>query len=306
MSLSEIDELIKKNPLAATKQLLLSCHPDKHPDGDKALANQLFIKIEKLLEEQKYEHFVGKYKLGPLWRSGDVSDIYLSSDGLYYIKVGDAALLKIEYDNLLKILKGSEGTAFIKQFPRVVEHFKVKGKAVNVFCRETDFNHISLEDVRKEKPDGLSGRHIAWIFKRLLAALDATHRAGIVHGAILPQHFLIDKIQHVGLLVGFGQSTTVGGIITNGVSGFRAWYPPEVLNKHSVGPPTDIYMAAQLILWLADKTDIDRKIRSFLSGCMLEKASMRPASVWELHEEFSQLLFNLYGKPTYAKWEEGN
>ena len=45
---------------------------------------------------------------------------------------------------------------------------------------------VSLAAVRSAYPDGLDPRDVAWMWRRLLVALGVAHRAGLVHGAVLP------------------------------------------------------------------------------------------------------------------------
>ena len=44
----------------------------------------------------------------------------------------------------------------------------------------------SLDEVRCAYPDGVDARDAAWMWRRLLVAIGPAHRAGVVHGAVLP------------------------------------------------------------------------------------------------------------------------
>ena len=46
---------------------------------------------------------------------------------------------------------------------------------------------------RAAYPDGVDPRDVAWMWRRLLVALGLAHRAGVVHGAVLPEHVLISR-----------------------------------------------------------------------------------------------------------------
>ncbi len=44
----------------------------------------------------------------------------------------------------------------------------------------------SLTEVGTAYPDGVDPRDAAWMWRRLLVGLGFAHRAGVLHGAVLP------------------------------------------------------------------------------------------------------------------------
>ena len=83
----------------------------------------------------------------------------------------------------------------------------------------------SLAEVRSAFPAGLDPRDAAWMWRRLLVAIGAAHRAGVIHGAVLPEHVLIHPAEHGLVLVDWCYS--VSGPARRG-PGHRAALPALV------------------------------------------------------------------------------
>jgi hypothetical protein len=58
-------------------------------------------------------------------------------------------------------------------------------RRANVIGRLTGFR--TLAQVRAAYPRGVDPRDAAWMWRRLLVAVGAAHRAGVIHGAVLPE-----------------------------------------------------------------------------------------------------------------------
>ena len=95
-----------------------------------------------------------------------------------------------------------------------------------------------LAFVARRFPAGLDPRDVAWIWRRLLVALGFAHRAGIVHGAVLPPHVLIETEQHGLTLVDWCYATggPQPGALPAIPAAYRDWYPPEVRSGYVPGP----------------------------------------------------------------------
>lgn len=313
-------------------QLRKICHPDRNIGDDRAkdLYQRLDLVWDKFLNPTPpVVSPTASYHPVRIIASGDVADLHFAKckddalgtneDQEFLLKIsrvpGGDALLKNEFTSLMAITKKAANTTYSRYFPHLVESFPAKDKIqkhVNVFKYESGF--FTFEEVHKQHP-ALDGRHIAWMFKRLLVAIGFAHKAGIVHGAILPTHCMIypgvegqkDDKAHALLLVGWGHSVATGQPLKTISAAWRDWYPPEVLNKQGILPPTDIYMAARCMVYLAGgdplaKTipaAIPKQMASFLKSLLAEGAKMRPDKAWDLHEDFSDLLKKLYGPPKF-------
>jgi serine/threonine protein kinase len=289
----------------------------------------------------------GNWKLGPLLAVGDVADVHLAridgdprpvaaaSRAAAGVGLGSADLpARIdgdsrpgEPDRVLKIARVPEGVRFLdnereiltrlasragdttyrRYLPALIESFSPTGSGHNrVHVFEFDPGFYTLEQVHEQHPV-LDGRHLAWIFNRLLTVLGFCHRAGIVHGAVLPGHVLIHAAEHGLRLIGWGQGVRLGGRLGVLCARYRDWYPPEVLHHRPVAAATDLFLAARCLVYLAGgdvagnrmPATVPAALQSFIHGCLLDGVRMRPQDAWELQDEFSALLCRLYGSPEF-------
>ncbi len=327
MTLDELDKLIReaRSPRdlfgddvdATLLRLMVVCHPDKNPGEPRA--ERLFKQLQDLAAEARRPPVTvpspkRQYTLLKLLAAGDLSDVHLATAGGhdYVLKVsrieGGAALLGKEGRALAAILTEAGDTHYAKYFPTLAESFAARDrieKRVNVFTHRPGL--YTLEQVRHRYETGLDGRHLAWIFKRLLTAVGFAHRVGWVHGAILPPHVLLQPEEHGVQLVGWPHATPAGGQVRTISTRHRYWYPTEVLQKDPVGPPTDIYLAAKCVVYLAGgepgtatiPAGVPEPMQRFLRACLLEGRRMRPDDAWKLLDEFDEMLRGLYGPPTF-------
>ena len=245
---------------------------------------------------------------------GDVADVYLASapnEPLCTLKVSRVpegrALLDNERKVLTYLLSRAGDTTYRNYLPPLAESFAVEdrfARRVNVFLHEPGL--CSLEQVHERHP-ALDGRHLAWIFKRLLAVLGFCHARGTLHAAVLPCHVLIHPDNHGLRLVGWGHSVETDRPLTTISTRYRDWYPGEVLKKQPATPATDLFLAARCLVYLAGGDPVgDRMpdavpapLQRFVRACLLEGARMRPNDAWKLHDEFDELLRQVYGPPKF-------
>jgi serine/threonine protein kinase len=255
-----------------------------------------------------------EYTRHGLLAGGDIADLWLASDsggGAYLLKTSrereGQVLLESERRMLARLHRAAEGTTWSHYLPSLVESFLVRApvpQRVNVFLYDPDFR--TLEQVHAQHP-ALDGRHLAWIFKRLLTVLGFCHAQGIVHGAVLPGHVLIHPQNHGLRLIGWGASVIAGRSVKTVSPRHEPWYPPEVHRKQPATAATDLFLAARCMSYLAggDPTAgrmpdaVPLPMQRFLGTCLLEGAAMRPNDAWKLIEEFDDLLRRLYGPPQF-------
>jgi hypothetical protein len=175
-------------------------------------------------------------------------------------------------------------------------------------------------------PAGLDPRDVAWIWRRLLVALGFAHRAGIVHGAVLPPHLLIQPAEHGLTLVDWCYATggPRPGALPAVPAGYRDWYPPEVRCGYVPGPDLDIYLGTKCMLALLagqqmpappgggrtpgpsptgghmpgpvpDGERLPGPLAAFAAGCLLANPRRRPDDAWALLRELDEVLERLYG-----------
>lgn len=295
------------------------------PAKQKAFSSLLSWLCDGYWPEQREESFLRirgpshVYALERLLAVGDVADIHLGTvesdpmagvEGSYILKVSRVpdgnVRLDIERKMLAKLLAAAGATTYRKYLPDLIESFLAREirRRVNVFQSEPGFH--TLEQVHEQHP-ALDGRHLAWIFNRLLTVLGFCHRQGIIHGAVLPCHVMVQAASHGLRLVGWGQSVVKGRAIKTISTRYRDWYPPEVLRKQPAGPATDLFLAARCLVYLAGGDPVTnwmpeavpQPMRQFIASCLLESARMRPDDAWALLEDFAELLQRLYGSPQF-------
>ncbi len=294
------------NPFASLLSWLCDGYwPTADPD------DELFVRVQDVRRQ---------YTPLSLLATGDTADIHFATtadelahvpETLHLLKVARVsevnAHLDIERKILSRLLRAAGTTTYRNYLPPLVESFATRGRfpqRINVFRWEPGF--YTLEQVHEQHP-ALEGRHLAWIFKRLLTVLGFVHRQNIIHGAVLPCHALIHAASHGLHLVGWGGSVAIGQRIRNIPARYQDWYPPEVQHQRPASPATDLFLAARCLIYLASGDPVMNRMpeavpapmQRFLKTCLLESAAMRPDDAWALMEEFDDLLYALYGPPRF-------
>jgi serine/threonine protein kinase len=242
---------------------------------------------------------------------GDAADLHLAQGdeaaGYFILKAsripGGRVFLDQERRTLAALLSRAGATTYRQYLPDLIQSFPMEDGGpgrVNVFRYEPGF--YTLEQVHERHP-AFEGRHLAWIFKRLLTVLGFCHGAGTLHGAVLPCHVMLHAAAHGLRLVGWGQSVERGRPIAVVPTRYRDWYPPEVLQRRPASPATDLFLAARCLIHLAGGSPpgaaLPEPMRRFLRTCLLERPGMRPQDAWGLLDEFDVLLRRLYGPPQF-------
>jgi serine/threonine protein kinase len=253
-------------------------HPDTAPEDRGAAATRAFAKLAALKDT---------------W-IGDIADLTAHGDG---------RVLKMPRQPADNDLMTAEAwalrTLWTDGDPK---HRAYAPKLIESFTHE-DPNRVRRTANVLERLDGLVpiadlGRRIdprdaAWMWRRLLVALGWAHRAGVVHGAVVPSHILTHPEEHGLVLIDWCYAVAPGGRIPALVSRYRDLYPPEVTAREGAGPATDIFMATQSMIRLIDRPPA--ALRRFADGCCLARPRMRPDDAWRLLAEFDELLHDLYG-----------
>jgi hypothetical protein len=274
--------------LVAYRRMVRIVHPDAVPAALRARATVVAARLNELWRQHDRE----------IVAEGDIATLTAGDDGTV-LKVprspADNDLMRAEAQALTVLERDGD--------PR---HRAYAPKMIKTFSHEDDAGvrrtAVVLERLTGFLPlTGLEGRldprDVAWMWRRLLTGLGWAHRAGIVHGAVLPEHVLIHPGEHGVVLVDWCYSVRAGAAIPAIVSRHRADYPPEVLAKRPATAATDIFMATGLMLRLIK--DPPAPIRRFATGCRQDVPRMRPQDAWRLLGELDELLENLYGPRTF-------
>jgi hypothetical protein len=273
------------------RRLARLTHPDAHPgDTRAALA---FAKLAELWQR----HQDG---CGPLVARGDIANLYETRRGLLKIArdPADNDLMRREAAALTRLHDQLPAT-LQAYFPQLVEAQRRQDPRTGVQRRANVVGRLAgfctLAEVRTAFPVGLDPRDAAWMWRRLLVAVGAAHRAGVIHGAVLPEHVMIHPGEHGLVLVDWCYSCLApDGQVRALVKRYVPWYPPEVVTDHTAGPDLDIWLATRCMTELVGSS-IPAPMALFARGCQLASPSRRPNDAWELLAELDELLGRLYG-----------
>ncbi|PDP88843.1 molecular chaperone DnaJ [Glycomyces fuscus] len=187
--------------------------------------------------------------------------------------------------------------------PELVESFKHRDAATGVERRANVLGRLrgfhTLAEVRRAHPDGVDPRDAAWMWRRLLVAVGNAARAGVVHGAVVPEHVMIHPAEHGLVLVDWCYSVTAHAPRTAPhvpamVPGREDLYPPEVAARRPALPQTDIHMATRCVEYVTAGR-LPRRLRAFARGCTLPAPGRRPRDGFALLGELDEALESLYG-----------
>ncbi len=276
------------------RRLARLTHPDARPGNIRAAA--AFAKLAAL-----WQRHLGDRDLlaGPPVARGDVANLYQTRHGLLKLArdPADNDLIEREAVALRRIrLRGEP--RFGAYFPRLVGTRRVHDPRTGAERRGNLLGALdgfaSLAQVRAAFPGGVDPRDAAWMWRRLLVAIGAAHRAGVIHGAVLGDHVLIHPAEHGLVLVDWCYSGPPGDPLPAVVARYRDRYPPEILARQPAGPDTDIWLATACMTELmGDRAPAP--IAAFGRGCMLASPRRRPQDAWQLLGELDGLLGRLYG-----------
>ncbi|GAA1102044.1 molecular chaperone DnaJ [Nocardiopsis metallicus] len=194
--------------------------------------------------------------------------------------------------------------------PELVESVRHRDAATGVERRGNVLGLLSgfhtLAEVRRACPDGIDPRDAAWMWRRLLAALGNAHRAGVVHGSVVPEHVMIHPEAHGLVLVDWCYSvaatephtarhrTPTAQHVPAMVPNREEMYPPEVADRGPARPATDVYMATRCMEFVTGGR-LPPRLKAFARGCSLPAPARRPDDAFALLGELDEALERCFG-----------
>lgn len=242
------------------------------------------------------------YPLAPNPIRGDLANLYDAGDVLVKIPRDPGASDLMEREAVaLRQLADRGHERFLPYVPVLVESCWHRDEATGVRRRVNALGRLdgfhSLAQVQAAYPDGVDPRDVAWMWRRLLVVLGFAHRAGVLHGGVLPEHVLIHPAEHGLVLVDWCCAVTEEhpGRVPAMVHRHTDLYPPEVPARHPAAPGTDVFMATRCVaLLMGDRAP--KPLRLFVRGCLPSNQRRRPQDAWRLLAELDELLERLYGR----------
>lgn len=338
-------EAARKSIEAIFRILAKALHPDRFPQADRELAGKLFSRLvtaRKAAEAAIEAGIYGKspssssvtissrtrtYSVGELFATGSMSDVFRCSfvegggrkqDCLLKIarSPADSDLMRRETEAIKQILGQTKTPSLRSYFPEVLDSLRVNepgtssSRPATVFAFRNGLH--GLDKVMQAYPAGIDPRDMAWMWKRLLGALFCAHEAGIIHGAVLPPHVLLDTQAHGVLLADWtcsvrnDRASRIPAIDPS----YQGHYPPEILRKEVVTPATDIYLAAMTMIQLLGgdirartvPSSVPKQITEMLHRCTQSRPSDRPQNAFEVHMQFDKFLEPMFGPRKFRKF----
>lgn len=287
-------ELFGAGAARTYRDLARLTHPDACP-GDRAAADAFGRLAEFWRRHQQASRTAAS---GALFR-GDIANLYEMPRGLLKIArdPADNDLLRREAAALARLSERVD-PSLRAYFPRLIEAQRQTDprtgvqRRANLLRRLTGL--VSLARIQAAYPRGADPRDAAWMWRRLLVAIGAAHRAGLIHCAILPEHVLIHPAEHGVVLIDWCYSGQLPAArVPAVVRRYSGWYPPEVLAGAAAGPDLDICLATRCLTELMGDR-VPAPMAAFARGCTLA-----PLDAWALLAEFDELLERLYGPRTF-------
>jgi hypothetical protein len=306
------DELFGRgDPRRQFRKLAAALHPDRTAAATAAqrrAATAAFVTLTNRWRERGTVTLNGYVLRAPAY-VGDITDLYDVGGGRFLKLPRDRANndLMAREQLALRRIESSGDPRYLPYVPRLVDTFRHRDLATGDERRVTVLaaadGLVSLAEVMRGRPDGLDPRDVAWMWRRLLVALGLAHRAGVVHGAVVPDHVLIEPAEHGVVLVDWCYSVTDrDDTVPAVVPAYVDWYPDEVHERWRPGPGTDIAMAARCMLAVLGAR-APRELRAFAGGCMMPSLAQRPGDAWRLLAELDEVLERLYGPRTFRPFQ---
>ncbi|HLT30004.1 MAG TPA: inactive serine/threonine-protein kinase VRK3 [Myxococcaceae bacterium] len=163
---------------------------------------------------------------------------------------------------------------------------------------------FTLHDVRERLERPLHAHQAIWIFRRLCEVLGALHRAGLSHGAVYPEHVLVEDGEHGARLLGFGSAGPIGDRLPTRSEQADAFGLDAMAPNGELGPGLDLGLAARTIIWglggsprsCTVPSEVPAPLADFLQR-ISRGASMDAVS---LRDQAGRLGEALFGRPRFA------
>ncbi|MCY0996831.1 hypothetical protein OWM54_06720 [Myxococcus sp. MISCRS1] len=255
---------------------------------------------------------------------GDSCDVFLARRDariteMVVLKVAralsDGDLVAREYE-ILEELQGSSAQGaehFTRLLPQPVARGKVKdpvgtARPAAVYRWMSGFQH-SLTELRQVSPEGIDPRAAVWMWKRALEVLGFVHRAGYVHGAVLPPHLLVHPRDHGVMLVGWSNATRYHSTLAlpSASVAHPDFYPEALLDGATPSPATDLAMLARCLAWVLGGTAATglapSKVPAPLVALLRDQARLQGGArvdAWSVKEEVSRAALEAFGPPRFV------
>jgi hypothetical protein len=228
---------------------------------------------------------------------GEIADVYVASRARWPSELA-----------VLKVVRDDADAPLLEQEWRVLGQLHAKNVGVRVpapvaigdskcvYRWAGGFVH-TFEAVRAAYPDGVPPVASIWVWRRILEVLTVMRKEGLVHGAILPNHLLVQTGEHGVRLVGFSCADRAGAALRTISTDFETFYPASVLDSQKLTAAMDIVMSARCVTYLLGRRELPPALADLLHRVGNdEHSNLDP---WKLHHEVGELGRQLFGPPAF-------
>lgn len=229
----------------------------------------------------------GHWAVGPRVGRGEISDVHLAIRARFPSETVAMRILRDPAEaprmaraaSVLSALQAAPDQALAARVPQLVAY---EGR--HLLTRWPYHHTRTLAQVGR-----IPARPAAWVWRRILEALAFVHRAGFVHGAIIPPHVLIEAGEHGARLVGFGNAGRHGDPLDGRAAAWAAIYPSTTLSIRD-----DLRMSARTVLAVTPEST-----GSF--GDLLRRVADDGADdAWALRQAVGAAADSTFGKPAFC------
>lgn len=256
---------------------------------------------------------------------GDISDVYTGQRArwpteLVILKLlrdpRHTALFENEWE-MLQALQRSDAPGsdtFTLLIPQPVIHGEITGgeragTRASLFRWTSGFHH-TFDEVLRAYPQGIPPIASIWIWRRILEVLSFIHNSGIVHGAVLPSHLLVQENEHGVRLVGYSAAGPVGEKLRVISRGHEAFYPKSVQSTSILTAQLDLTMSARCMIAMLGgdpgSGSLPAAIPAPLAHLVREIALAHPTrssagkDAWSIREELGVIAGDVFGPPRFV------
>ena len=262
---------------------------------------------------------------GPLLARGEISDVYAARRARWPTERAVVKVLREdrererfdhEWDVLRQLQRSAapQAAALLGRLPEPIAHGEAAGAAfagrrVSIRRWAGGFTH-TLEAFQHAFPGGIEPRASVWIWRRILEVLAFLHGEGLVHGAILPCHLLVEDGEHGIRLVGLGCADRPGTSLRTVVERFAAHYPATVTASRRLSIAADVAMSARCMAAVLGgepaQGSVPSRVPAPLATVLREVAlsgAAGPDAAWVLRERLGAVAREVFGPPAFCPLE---
>jgi hypothetical protein len=265
-----------------------------------------------------------RWRIGPLIAHGEIADVHYAERVRTPTERALVKILRLADDRPMLaaewaafgVLRASDARgaeALLPRTPAPIAHGPITegghaGSYATLLRYAPRFDH-TFETVRDVYPAGVDARIGVWMWRRILEVLSFLHRSGVVHGAVLPQHLLVERGEHGVRLVGFGCAGPSGAPLAAINLRHTGLYPPRQVAVPVLSEVHDLAQAARSVAYALGADDdgvlprsVPQPLRELLAD-VADEAEVRPArkagDAWALRERVGAVARDLFGAPSF-------